>query len=754
MRYTLNLWRNGRRVAGQDTMPGRSEAASDVQHAGFGEQADTVAPQTAVEDVAAVEAPSTAEPHMAAAGTAQADAVTVAWKRSAEDDASAAETTEGGDVPADASPADDLLPHAAPALGADALDSHRAGAMQARREERWADAREHLSAVLAGEPADCEAALGLAEVCRALGDVAGAEAALLPFLDTVGRHAGLAFSHALNAEAARDFPGALARWNAARQAFPDVGYTWAAEATVLSILGRVDEAEEVLEAAVARRTTTIEVLAARLRLAVARGNWVEALRRSAALERTHADHPYATAMRSDARRKIDAAFEAADPGEIVRMAAAADGEREWAVSAMLWEAVRRKVPDNAGFVVGYGRALREAGQFAEADRVLRKGMADNPANIEIAANYAEVPASGRDWPEAARRWRDTIERFPDARVLWTMAATAFREADHVAAAERLLEHAVSLEPDRVDLRIQQARTAEKAGDWSKAIGCWEAAQKLRPDDLNLRNARGDAIWQQQIHRLENGEGGKAVSRADEARGGAEPDEAEHLRRLALSFEGLGDHCEFGIVQRRFGAEPIGLFRFAAIPPESLISLIDKSFEPLGDPEYTELGVTAGNEYLIRDRRGLYHMHSFVLKDTVDAEKFLTQQLRRLGYLKKKLLEDLREGEKIFVYKSSHSRIGDELIRRLHEALCSFGPNTLLVLRRQEEGWPAGSLQILGRGMLVGYLDTAYGGGEAPIDFASWRKILEAADAHRRAHPMAAREEEDEHADTESALANH
>ena len=35
-----------------------------------------------------------------------------------------------------------------------------------------------------------------------------------------------------------------------------------------------------------------------------------------------------------------------------------------------------------------------------------------------------------------------------------------------------------------------------------------------------------------------------------------------LNEMLLEFESLGDNCEFGLVQRHFGAEPISLLRFA------------------------------------------------------------------------------------------------------------------------------------------------------------------------------------------------
>ncbi len=38
-----------------------------------------------------------------------------------------------------------------------------------------------------------------------------------------------------------------------------------------------------------------------------------------------------------------------------------------------------------------------------------------------------------------------------------------------------------------------------------------------------------------------------------------------LQDLMLQFESLGQNCEFGLVQRRAGADPLGLLRFDSAP---------------------------------------------------------------------------------------------------------------------------------------------------------------------------------------------
>ena len=44
-----------------------------------------------------------------------------------------------------------------------------------------------------------------------------------------------------------------------------------------------------------------------------------------------------------------------------------------------------------------------------------------------------------------------------------------------------------------------------------------------------------------------------------------------LPTLLNSFESLGDNCEFGFVQRKFGTEPAGLLRWAIASPAALVA---------------------------------------------------------------------------------------------------------------------------------------------------------------------------------------
>src|ERR1700758_3814147 len=70
------------------------------------------------------------------------------------------------------------------------------------------------------------------------------------------------------------------------------------------------------------------------------------------------------------------------------------------------------------------------------------------------------------------------------------------------------------------------------------------------------------------------------------------------RDLVLQFESLGDNCELGLVQRRVGVEPLGLFRFASAPLRHLIRAMDARFAGIADPDHVRVE-TQNGEYMIR-----------------------------------------------------------------------------------------------------------------------------------------------------------
>ena len=155
-----------------------------------------------------------------------------------------------------------------------------------------------------------------------------------------------------------------------------------------------------------------------------------------------------------------------------------------------------------------------------------------------------------------------------------------------------------------------------------------------------------------------------------------------LVELMFDLKSLGDNCEFGVVQRYYGAEPLGLLRFTSTPSKLLIAALNNGFAGVGDPENTTL-ITHQGDYVSGDKRYHMVMHTFIPDIGDDRNKRLLSVCRRIRFLREKLLQDLKDAEKIFVY-SCREVLNESEIRELRSALLRYGDNRLLFVKSATE----------------------------------------------------------------------
>ncbi|KQT57239.1 hypothetical protein ASG52_04050 [Methylobacterium sp. Leaf456] len=172
-----------------------------------------------------------------------------------------------------------------------------------------------------------------------------------------------------------------------------------------------------------------------------------------------------------------------------------------------------------------------------------------------------------------------------------------------------------------------------------------------------------------------------------------------LHALLGRFESIGDNCEFGLVQRYAGIEPLGLMRFSASRIDQLLHALDSDFALYGrgDDLFVYPHVTG---YLFcRSGRYDFEYNTGHLAGSDDLAAVLKREARKVGYLKRRLLEDLQLGEKIFLRKAGPEE-GPAEATALLRALRRHGPSELLVVRaaegaatvcRHEGGWWEGTV---------------------------------------------------------------
>jgi hypothetical protein len=175
-----------------------------------------------------------------------------------------------------------------------------------------------------------------------------------------------------------------------------------------------------------------------------------------------------------------------------------------------------------------------------------------------------------------------------------------------------------------------------------------------------------------------------------------------LTDLLQGFESLGHNCEFGLMQRALGADPIGLLRFGAITPENLLRALASDFADIERPGNLALFTGQFNgreEYLLR--HALYgmemHTHHYVGDITPDA--LLAKLSTHLGFLRRHFAEHLAAKDRIFVLH--HPSITSP--RRAMPLRNRLGGNTLLYVTA-EDTHPPGSVVFERPDLLHGYID--------------------------------------------------
>lgn len=175
-------------------------------------------------------------------------------------------------------------------------------------------------------------------------------------------------------------------------------------------------------------------------------------------------------------------------------------------------------------------------------------------------------------------------------------------------------------------------------------------------------------------------------------------------QLMSHFESLGDNSEFALVQRHCGAEPIGLLRYSGITLDSLIRGLMEEFEALDVQEDLELTLSGERrEYVLRHRRYGLTFRTSQYADKIGEGELMVKQLEHLGLLRRKFLEDLRSGDKIFLVKRNDP-LSEQDVLPLHAALNRFAANTLLFVTPADVTHLPGTVERLLPSLLRGNID--------------------------------------------------
>jgi tetratricopeptide (TPR) repeat protein len=343
----------------------------------------------------------------------------------------------------------------------------------------------------------------------------------------------------------------------------------------------------------------------------------------------------------------------------------------------------------------FAGSARELGQIARALEIIEEAQRRFPNHLSVIEEAARIASRRGDYGGAVSFWKQAIaasdeNASPERRQGYIHNLILLGRLDE---AREQIDAAAAIDPLAYWVLALRGILAEATRDWDAAAAIWSEYRTRFPDDPVGWEHWGRSVQGQQLALAETPAAPSLAKRAtteqpESSPPGVELVEDAEIRQLLLGFESLGDDCEFGIVQRRYGAEPLGLLRWNKAPFEALLAAVSERFADMGEPEHTELSPTSNGEYYIRDRRWGLGMHTFIFAGQESFDSLYPKICRRVQYLRDKLITDLRDAEKIFVFKSEHVTI--EKARELHRSLRMIGPVKLLHVTLPSEAAPAES----------------------------------------------------------------
>ena len=204
--------------------------------------------------------------------------------------------------------------------------------------------------------------------------------------------------------------------------------------------------------------------------------------------------------------------------------------------------------------------------------------------------------------------------------------------------------------------------------------------------------------------------------------------AEADQALVMRFEGLGDNCEFGLMQRQVGRERLSLLRYAGSRETwRLIEAVDADFEGFGTEEDLWIN-TFHSEWIATSQRYGFNFHTGAHVDAMTEEQIREAESTKLTFMAVKLVEDLESCSKVFVRRvaDDHPEAG---IDDLYEALRRKGPATLLWITPATDERPHGTVEHVRARLFRGW-HGQFAPYSSAIDYDpnAWIVLLRAAEA--------------------------
>lgn len=215
---------------------------------------------------------------------------------------------------------------------------------------------------------------------------------------------------------------------------------------------------------------------------------------------------------------------------------------------------------------------------------------------------------------------------------------------------------------------------------------------------------------------------RSIPRHGDARAHVEALTGLRVADLLNQFESLGHDCEFGLLQRRYGAEQISLLRFGDITPENLVLGLDAGFGEASDPRYVRAVAYKDADFRIHQEKYSFRYHTYMYPAEHTADEVAARHVKLLDRFRRITMERIADAEKMFVYKRV-APIGDAEAMALHLALRRHGRNTLLYVVPADVDHPSGYVTTTAyEGLLKGYVDHFWLHGDKDFVDRHWLEL--------------------------------
>ncbi len=587
--------------------------------------------------------------------------------------------------------------------------------------------------------------LNAAKLLRGANRFAEADALLRQAVDRFAPDFTCLSEYAWLAQLWGNLQDASARWATVRHAHPDqeVGYIQGARAAASQALH--EEAEAILHAARERFPHAMPIAAEWADLPTRRGAPQIAADRWAIVRAQFPHDPCGTVEgirllralgRLDEAERLAATGTEAFPGnaavqdEGIRLRPDRLAQTRTVLTA--------RVQTGAASADEYIRlmeTLLDLEQYPDLPALAAEARQRFPDNVEVLVLDATCIEKSGDLASADQLWQALQDRFPhDSRPL-RRRRDLLVQLGQPETAETLSQLACERFPRDHFVCREHAELAEQRQDWIEAHRRWTVVGQRFNEDVGQRlHDMRIKMLDQEIELAQQG-GANLAPLLNASASRPVDAEADERRTVMMTFESLGGivtGCEFGAVQRAFGAEPLGLLRWSGMAMHTLIDLLERRLENVGQPSTTQVGYydqPGRREYSVKDLTFGFTLHTHIYEDQMTEQAVFDQVTRRMRFLTRKMLDDLTRRDKIFLFKNTLREPDAAEIERLDKAMRAYGDNQLLIVASASAASPNATLRELTGNIWLGYVD--FSGEYGPDRAERWLDLCRRA--HRTFH---------------------